>query len=199
MIVPDAFSAHQKAISSPNSHTVPLLLSEINSVAIRLRQRGRSTASGLAELPGAEHAVLEIIDRRGALTVPEIARERSTSRQNIQTLVDRLAACGRIELSSNPAHKRSVLVSLTQAGKELLDAGVSNQLELLTQLGSSLSESEIGATVTVLRRLSNLLSGDSEDGRERTRSLKTDVGLELGKERVADAQTLPEEFPVNLL
>jgi len=204
VIVPEPFSAEQQRISTSDSHTVPLLLSEINSLAIRLRQRGRSTAITPGELPGAEHAVLEIIDRRGPLTVPQIACERSTSRQNIQILIDRLAARGQIEFSSNPAHKRSALVRLTQRGNALLEAGVSNQSQLLTQLGSCLSSSEISATVAVLRKLSGLLSGEPKNGQNGNLPPQANKRSEPKKEiaaaqEIADEQTVAEEFPVNLL
>jgi DNA-binding MarR family transcriptional regulator len=180
------------------------LLQEINSVAIRLRQRGRPVAGIPGEVPGAEHAVLEIIRRSGALTVPQIARERSTSRQNIQILVDRLAATGQVELANNPAHKRSVLVQLTSGGKALLDAGSSNQKQLMAHLGSVLSPSEVGATIDVLKRIQGLLSSALEMPLE---ARDADVGENSRRRPLSvreEAQpTIPppleDEFPVNLL
>ena len=63
------------------------LLTQLNSVSIKLRQRPTAPERRTGELAAAEYAVLNIIHRTGALTVPQIARERSTSRQNIQILV----------------------------------------------------------------------------------------------------------------
>jgi DNA-binding MarR family transcriptional regulator len=61
-------------------------------------------------------AVLEYLDRNGAATVPHIARARRVTRQRIQTLVNPLLGMGLAESISNPASKRSPLISLTKTG-----------------------------------------------------------------------------------
>ena len=190
----------EPAATAPSaSNNLALLLAEINSTAIRLRQRGRPSPNILPELPGAEQAVLEIIGRSEPITVPQIARERSTSRQNIQILVDRLAAQGRVEFSTNPAHKRSALVALTQAGKRFLEAGALNQKQLLAQMGSSLSPAEIDSTVGVLRRIQKLLSDQPEVSKRSPAPEHTRLaGDDSRPEKQADA-VAPEEFPVSLL
>ena len=208
MIAPEPQPDHVSS-SSPHSYNlrkdeepVPLavLLSEINSVAIRLRQRGRSTESGPGNLPGAEHSVLEIIDRVGAITVPQIARERSTSRQNIQILVDRLVAQGRLEFSSNPSHKRSALVQLTGGGRSVLGAGVSSQKEFLAQLEASFSQSEIALAFGILRRIYELLSEETERARRNTEPQRAALtGGSSGEQAHSEADEPAEEFPINLL
>lgn len=191
----------EPAATAPSaSNNLALLLAEINSAAIRLRQRGRPSPNILPELPGAEQAVLEIIGRAEPITVPQIARERSTSRQNIQILVDRLAAQGRVEFSTNPAHKRSALVSLTQAGKRFLEAGAVNQKQLLAQMGSSLSPAEIDSTVEVLRRIQELLSAQPHLVKRSPAPERIRVSEENSRpEPLADPVVEPEEFPVSLL
>lgn len=54
----------------------------------------------------------------GPRTVPDLARERPVSRQYMQKVVDALAAEGLVAFLPNPAHKRSNLVGLTQAGEK---------------------------------------------------------------------------------
>lgn len=61
-------------------------------------------------------AVIEQIDEGGPQTVPQIARAKNVSRQHIQLLVDALGEAGMIILKPNPAHRRSSLVELTDAG-----------------------------------------------------------------------------------
>src|SRR6184192_1276169 len=87
------------------------LFEEVRLLAKRLRLPGNSTEPGDAVGAG-EISVLRALSEQGTQTVPQIARLRGTSRQNIQILVNRLASQGLVEFSSNPAHKRSELVNL---------------------------------------------------------------------------------------
>ena len=69
-------------------------------------------------------AVLEFLQAQGPTPVPRIARFRGVSRQHIQTIVNELLDEGLVELRDeglvelrdNPAHRRSCLVALTDAG-----------------------------------------------------------------------------------
>src|SRR5436190_22047049 len=94
------------------------LFSEVSSLAIRLRGVTGSNHSG-DQLPVGGLSVVRVVDGHGPQTVPQIARLRGTSRQNIQMLVNRLESQGCVEFSRNPAHKRSGLVSLTELGRAL--------------------------------------------------------------------------------
>jgi DNA-binding MarR family transcriptional regulator len=49
-----------------------------------------------------------------------MARARPVARQHIQGLVDQLRERGLVELEENPAHRRSHLVRLTEAGRALV-------------------------------------------------------------------------------
>ena len=51
------------------------------------------------------------------LTVPGIARVLGQSRQAVQRITDVMATDGLLSYQSNPKHKRSVLVVLTEEGK----------------------------------------------------------------------------------
>jgi DNA-binding MarR family transcriptional regulator len=170
------------------------LLAEVQALAIRLKQS--------TDLPPAEHAVLGIIDRHGPVTVPQIARERSTSRQNIQILVDRLEKEGRVELHQNPAHKKSGLVSLTRHGKKCLEEGQPGWEDLLLELNSGVSEVEIGETIRVLGRIRNLLSKakKAENHTPGLSSKRNAARSELaGPHSPVETDGQAEEFPVNLL
>jgi DNA-binding MarR family transcriptional regulator len=186
-------------ISAPadNARTKPLLdlFAQVTALAIRLKQR--------VDLPHAEHTVLEIIDRFGPITVPQIARTRSTSRQNIQILVDRLEAIGRIELSGNPAHKKSALVRLTEKGKVSLEASESAQKDLLQELGSRLSEAEVRGATAVLSKVRGLLSTDQQETANSNQSFhpgRAAKRIDPPKlSPVNETEPQAEEFPINLL
>ncbi len=192
----------QGTLDNDHCERIAELLAEVNTLAIRFRQSGKTITSDQSDLPGGEHAVLEIIDRFGPLTVPQIARQRSTSRQNIQIMVDRLEDKGCVELVGNPGHRRSALVRLTEQGKTWLDAGEKDQKELLSKIGSILSGSEASLVVSLLRKVCCLLSAEKQaGGAVQSASIKPAL---VTPERVT--LTLPvemenevEEFPINLL
>jgi DNA-binding MarR family transcriptional regulator len=186
------------------ANPVAALLAEVNALAIRLKQTGQANAENPGDLPGAEHAVLEILDRAGAMTVPQIARERSTSRQNIQILVDRLAVQGRIELVSNPAHKRSGLVRLTHKGRAWLAAGEQAQMQTLLEIGEHLSEMEINATASLLRKIHGLLPtvkrADHRQPVIRAKQVIKNNSRDNAPQTIESGiEAVEEDFPINLL
>ena len=63
--------------------------------------------------------MLRVLQSRESKNVPQIARATGTSRQNIQMVVNRLQRSGYIELMTNPSHKRSPRVVLTERGKPI--------------------------------------------------------------------------------
>ena len=93
-----------------------VLFAEATALANQLR---KTAASGprQADSPGGGWSVLQVLGRLGPLTVPAIARNRTVSRQSIQTLVNRLEPHGCVALAANPAHKKSGLVHLTDIGR----------------------------------------------------------------------------------
>ena len=208
MIVPESTSALSSS-SGPEHHSehetasLEALFGQVSTLAIRLKQPGKNPVSGLAQLPAAERAVLDIVHRAGAMTVPQIARERSTSRQNIQILVDRLQSAGRVELVNNPAHKRSALVRLTTVGTQWFTANEPLYRDFLSEIEAELARNEIQAGLSVLRKIHELLSksgADKEEQRvvavaEKARS----PSRKVAKESAAGEETGVEEFPVNLL
>ena len=52
---------------------------------------------GEDSLHSGEWSILRILEQAGACTVPQIARARSTSRQNVQIIINRLSAAGQVE------------------------------------------------------------------------------------------------------
>src|SRR3712207_603018 len=62
-------------------------------------------------------AVLECLADRGPLPVPGIGRALSLPRQVVQRLCDQALEQGLVATAPNPAHRRSPLVTLTDAGR----------------------------------------------------------------------------------
>lgn len=133
------------------------LLAEVNALSICVNRVGRG--QGLAGgLPSAAYGVLQVLKRYGPQTVPRIARRRSTSRQNIQILINRLRSQGCVDLTSNPAHRRSALVTLTSRGRTLLTQGGAVYGQMLETLTSHISASELAGAMRLLNGIRRLLS-----------------------------------------
>lgn len=163
-------------------------------MAVRLKQSAASRNPDGEIAPGGMD-VLRILDEAGPQTVPQIARLRCTSRQNIQILVNRLLQAGCVELGKNAAHKRSPLLHLTEPGREHL-AGTSDQeATLLDRLSSAASEAEIGATLELLRRLRQTLGKDWTGQRRKgtTRRAGKPTNKDLPTKKVEQASIAPAE------
>jgi DNA-binding MarR family transcriptional regulator len=200
---PNAFI--EPVAESANDQELPVLemLNELNAAAIRLRLSAGVKSQTGVELSGAEHAVLEIINRQGAATVPQIARERFTSRQNIQIIVDRLASEEHVEVVGNPAHKRSVLVRLTEAGRTWLQEDEKSRKQLHKEIGSLFSAEEIARLRSALRKLHGALgkgngrnqNGHPPDGSSRPTQKPKPVSVS----QTSPVETIDDPFPITLL
>ena len=94
------------------------LLWEANGLVILAKAYGRGLEP--TGVISAQQQVLRVL-ASGPRTVPELARERSTSRQNIQIVVNRLAEMNLVEAVDNPHHRRSKLIGLLPAGRAALE------------------------------------------------------------------------------
>ena len=134
------------------------LLVEVNGLANRLKATDPRVA-----IPGASRAALQVLQRFGPQTVPQIARARFSSRQNIQILINRLKDEGLVEFATNPHHKRSALVHLTSRGHAAIAEATSAEAKLSTEFLPAFSPTELSSAAEVINRLRVLL-----DGKEKT-------------------------------
>lgn len=144
---------------SPDPPPTPLalkaFLNELDSVALALRQPAGEGEHGMGT---GESRLLQLLGEHNNLTVPQLARLRGTSRQNVQILVNRLIAEGCVELNGNPAHKRSALVYLTEQGRTRLRLAREHEHQLEAELLSSFSEAQLSLGLQLLGRLREVLS-----------------------------------------
>ena len=193
------------------------LLAEVNALSIRLNSIGRENGSQ-GGLPAAAYAVLQMLERHGPHTVPQIARRRATSRQNIQSLINRLESQSCVELTSNPAHRRSALVNLTGRGRTLLLQGAEAYERMLATLASDIAEPELAEATRLLNGIRRLLSEEktpvaparrksgvsmlrrssasTERGEDENPKDASAVRINPGTEGISAGE---EDFPVNLL
>jgi DNA-binding MarR family transcriptional regulator len=132
------------------------LLEEVVAVHLRL-QMLTEELHGSSEVTRACRGILRDLYRIGPRTVPQLARNRPVSRQNVLLLVRRLAGEGLVELIRNPDHKRSQLVRLTDHGKDLLEQMWGREMALLNRLELTLPLDNLRAATQVLHQLRSML------------------------------------------
>jgi DNA-binding MarR family transcriptional regulator len=177
------------------------LLAEVNALSAQLKWAGRSGDTGDQLLP-AEASVLQTIAKLGPQTVPQIARARLNSRQNIQVLVNRLIADGCVEANRNPRHKRSVVVSLTTHGRQLFARSANRLEDIIKDFSMRVSAKRVSEAVEILNQLrSRLAEGVGGRHRKPDPAQPRSPGSDLENTSPAFGKGEPEldELPVNLL
>ena len=91
-------------------------------------------------------------------TVPKLARMRPMARQNMQKIVNEMADAGLVRFEDNPAHKRSRLVALTEAGREMFRETSSRFAAFAEDLSAKLPAEDLDAAVRALRALNDALA-----------------------------------------
>lgn len=97
-----------------------------------------------------QRAVLEQIQDHGAATVPAIGRRLTLPRQFIQKIANELLEAGRIERRENAAHKRSVLLVLTDDGRRMIDEIKAREAAVMVPIASALNAEDLAVTKAVM-------------------------------------------------
>ncbi|MBM3557504.1 MAG: MarR family transcriptional regulator [Alphaproteobacteria bacterium] len=97
--------------------------------------------------------VMESLFRQGPATVPALARSRPVSRQHIQALVGRLLELGLVEALANPAHRRSVLIALSDKGAKVFAALERREKAPLARLFDGMRPEDVARTGRILEGL----------------------------------------------
>ncbi|MBF9067469.1 MarR family winged helix-turn-helix transcriptional regulator [Streptacidiphilus fuscans] len=98
-------------------------------------------------------AVLDLLRENGPMTVPQMGRAQSLSRQFVQRMVNDATEHGFVEAIPNPAHQRSSLIRLTDAGSAAITAVTGREHALLREVGGDLTDAELTTCVRVLSRM----------------------------------------------
>jgi DNA-binding MarR family transcriptional regulator len=136
----------------PEFSPVETLANEVRLLWNTLVQAGEELHAGEPVSMGMR-AVLEYLLRNGPATVPGIARSRHVTRQHIQQLVNPLLGQDLVRPTPNPAHKRSVLVSLSPKGEEMIRRMLEREAGAYQELDLGLSNAELLNAAETLRRV----------------------------------------------
>ncbi|MCX4659545.1 MarR family winged helix-turn-helix transcriptional regulator [Streptomyces uncialis] len=108
-------------------------------------------------------AVLNLLHEHGPMTVPQMARAQTLSRQFVQRMVNDATTRGLVEPAPNPAHKRSPLIRLAEQGRTAITAVLDRERAVLRQVGGDLTDTEVDACLRVLSRLLELMGNGDVD------------------------------------
>ena len=113
-------------------------------------------------LSGGERAVLLELADAGPRTVPDMARRRHVSRQHIQATVNPLLERGLLELAENPRHRRSKLVRITAAGRDVARRIRSREGLVIAAVVPRLRAADLEASARTLAEIGRLLQQDAQ-------------------------------------
>ncbi|HEY0000715.1 MAG TPA: MarR family winged helix-turn-helix transcriptional regulator, partial [Actinoplanes sp.] len=122
----------------------PLVLDSVRVLEVTLAPFGLTVGM---------RAVLEVLAELGPATAPAIGERLDLARQGVQRHVNDLVGLGYVEVRANPAHRRSVLIALTDAGAALFDRLRDEELRRLAPMAGECSPDEIAAAIKVLTAL----------------------------------------------
>jgi DNA-binding MarR family transcriptional regulator len=121
-------------------------------------------AQQASQVTMALRAVLEQLADRGPQAVPQIARSLWLARQFIQRLVNDALELGLVTTEPNPAHKRSKLIALTDAGRVAFAQIRARENETLRRIAADIPEEDIAACLRVVRHLTDELREIAQAG-----------------------------------
>jgi DNA-binding MarR family transcriptional regulator len=129
-------------------------------LASRLRHAIARSARRLRQEAGTDlspslTAALATVDRHGPLTPSELAARERVQRPTVTRLVCRLEEAGLVTRAVDPADRRSALITVTPAGRALLEAGRTRKDAFLSERLEALS----AADRATLERAAAVLEG----------------------------------------
>jgi len=139
---------------------LPLLIADLYQAAGAMRAVGERVASGTGQTQ-ARWQVLSVFST-GDLTVAQGARRLGVARQGVQRIVNELLSEGLVVDESNPRHRRSAVIQLTDTGLATL-AEITRAAEGWHRLAvRELGSDEILTARRVLRRLISAAADQEE-------------------------------------
>jgi DNA-binding MarR family transcriptional regulator len=146
-------TAGASPIVDSKAEAITELMLEVAQCFFRIRALGQKTGL-ITPWGGGAFGFMRSLSLYGALTVPQIAQMRPTSRQRMQRLADELAADGFVKFIDNPRHRRSKLVELTRKGDAHYRAMNARLLTIASKMGVVLSEASVREAAGIVRQLS---------------------------------------------
>lgn len=166
---------------------VDALISEVSAFGNTLRSKSETQS-----FPPQAARILLILQRDGPMTVPQLAVESRTSRQNTQVIVNRLIQRGSVEKTANPSHKRSTLVQLSRSAQHIVHRFTLRNASFSALIQTSCSDQQLESALQTLRRL-------HEEFRTACQKSSEEEASAAAKPPAVVHQEPAEELPISLL
>ncbi len=151
-----------KTRQTPAGRALTDVVLELFRLNNRMLNAGDRLVSNLG-LTSARWQVLgTIVAAERAQPVAWLARDMGGNRQNVQRIVNDLAAEELVAFQPNPHHRRAQLVILTNKGKEAFSAAMDVQTPWINRLADGLRVVDIEATHKVISTLRRRLETNSD-------------------------------------
>jgi len=151
-----------KTKQTPGGRVLTDVVLELFRLNNRMLNAGDRLVSDLG-LTSARWQVLgTIVAAERAQPVAWLARDMGGNRQNVQRIVNDLAAEGLVAFQPNPHHRRAQLVALTDKGKEVFAAAMNVQTPWINRLADGLRVADIETTREVISTLRRRLEPNAE-------------------------------------
>jgi DNA-binding MarR family transcriptional regulator len=127
---------------------------QIGYILRRVTQRHLSIfAAAIPEVTTTQFAVLARLAEIGPVSQNHLGRATAMDAATIKGVVDRLAKLGYLATSADPADRRRLTVSLTEAGTKLFAARATTALQISQDTVAPLTPDEAKALQALLLRL----------------------------------------------
>ncbi|WP_067802473.1 MarR family winged helix-turn-helix transcriptional regulator [Actinomadura formosensis] len=158
----------QWAHARPDLDASPMgVLGRLSRVT-RIAERELKALFGEFGLERGEFDVLATLRRAGApggMTAGSLARSSMVTSGAVTNRLDRLVAKGYVTRDVDPANRRTVIVALTPAGRELIDRAVAAHVENERRILATLDRDQQDALAALLRTLLLSLGDEADDHR----------------------------------
>lgn len=133
----------------------------LNQANHAVRSRLEAALGGL-EMTGIQYTVLSVIGRHDGLSSAELSRRFYVTPQTMNELIGGLDRRGLIKRSADPSNRRILRMSVTPAGRALLDRCDHVADDVEAEVFSVLDDNEYTALADITRKLAHGLRNPDE-------------------------------------
>ena len=141
--------------STAGGEAVRIAFVELLGAERRLRARDQKCAKG--ELTQGQIRALFTIDKTGAATAGDLAKAAELSPASVSTMLDHLERDGIVSRERSESDRRVVVVTLTEAGRALLDAKREAFRARGAEALAGVSDEHLLAAADVMHRMAAML------------------------------------------
>jgi DNA-binding MarR family transcriptional regulator len=140
-------------MDKPGQAAVEALTREVRRAFHALKEAADELHRDLG-ITAAMRGVMESLSEGGPQSVPEIARDKSVTRQHIQQIANALIEAGLIETLPNPRHQTSPLLALTRRGGRAFADVRKRETQVFAEAARALRDVDLDQAADALRALS---------------------------------------------